>query len=294
MSPERALRAELRDGGLRGSFLVRDLDSGEEVGIDPDLGFPAASLVKVPLAVATLERVHAGELDGAAQLTVHPGPRQVTPGLSRFRHPARLALDDLLYLSLAISDGAAADALFARTPPERVTAVLRAHGLRGITVRHTIEELSATPAERLAPGDARLAHALAIGSATAGGGHAVPQLDLTRGSSGTARAFVDLLAALWTPSTITPGVAARVRELMAHNVLRHRLAPDFSSDATTWASKTGTLLNLRHEVGVVAHADGARFAVAALTESRVPAAHQPAAEALMARVARVLRDHLRR
>ena len=76
-------------------------------------------------------------------------------------------------------------------------------------------------------------------------------------------------------------------------VRTHRLAPDFTSDASTWASKTATLLNLRHEVGVVEHADGAAYAVAVLTSSHVPAASQPGAEALMAQVARELRDHLR-
>ena len=84
-----------------------------------------------------------------------------------------------------------------------------------------------------------------------------------------------------------------MRELMANNLLRHRLTPDFSSDATRWSSKTGTLLNLRHEIGVVEHSDGQAFAVAVLTESLVPAGIQPGAEALMAQVARTLRDHLR-
>jgi beta-lactamase class A len=291
----RELRAELDEGGLRGSFLVRDLRSGDEVGIEPDLEFPVASLVKVPLAVATLERIRDGELDGATELLIKPGQgtTPVTPGLSRFRHPARIAVDDLLYLSTAISDGSAADALFDLTPPDLVTKMLRDRGLPRITVRHTIHELSETPAERFPPDDVHLAHSLAISSATLGGGHRIPQLDITRGSSGTARAFVDLLQALWTPSRISPDVAARVRELMSYNVLRHRLAPDFTSDASTWSSKTGTLLNLRHEVGVVEHSDGQMFAVAALTESRVPAANQPGAEALMAQVARALRDHLR-
>ena len=50
-------------------------------------------------------------------------------------------------------------------------------------------------------------------------------------------------------------------------------------------AKTGTLLNLRHEVGVAEHADGQVFAVAALTESRVPAAIQPEAEIRNLRVA---------
>jgi beta-lactamase class A len=75
--------------------------------------------------------------------------------------------------------------------------------------------------------------------------------------------------------------------------VRHRLAPDFLSDSSRWSSKTGTLLNLRHEIGVVEHEDGDVLAVAALTESAVPAAVQPAAEAAMAHVARTLHDRLR-
>jgi hypothetical protein len=62
--------------------------------------------------------------------------------------------------------------------------------------------------------------------------------------------------------------------------------------ALLWSSKTGTLLNLRHELGVVEHADDQRVAVAALTDSTVPAAVQPAAEARMALVARRLHDEL--
>ncbi|MCK8677015.1 serine hydrolase [Streptomyces lichenis] len=295
----RSLREELRDGGLRGCLLVRDLRTGEEVGLDPDVPLPSASLVKVPLALATAERVRRGELDGARRVEVAPG-RITTPGptgLSRFRHPARVAVDDLLYLSLCLSDSTAADALFDLTPPERVTDRLREWGLTGITVRHRVGELSDTPEERFDGGQAHLAHALAIGAGTgeaAGGrGHQLPQLDTTRASSGTARAWADLLQALWRPSAIPPEVAATVRELMRHNLNRQRLAPDFSSDATTWSSKTGTLLNLRHEIGVVEHGDGQAFAVAALTESFVPAGAQPGAEALMAHAARTLRDHLR-
>lgn len=116
---------------------------------------------------------------------------------------------------------------------------------------------------------------------------------MSRANSGSARAFVDLLEALWLSARFPTGVAAQVRSLMGQNVIRHRLAPDFSSDASKWSSKTGTLLNLRHETGVVEHDDGGTFAIAALTESMVPAATQPAAEAVMAQVARTMHDHLR-
>ncbi|MYX07456.1 serine hydrolase [Streptomyces sp. SID8375] len=289
------LRGVLAGAGLSGSFLVRDLFTGEEIGIDPDVEFPVASLVKVPLAVAVLDRIHDGRLDGAAMIDVEPG-RIASPGpvgLSRFRHPARIAIDDLLYLSTALSDSVAADALFALVPPAEVNQTLRDAGISGIAVRNPLRDLVETPAEQFDPGDVHLAHSLAIGSRTAGRGHPIPQLDVSRANSGSARAFVDLLEALWLPVRLPSGVAAPLRSLMAHNVMRHRLAPDFSSDASKWSSKTGTLLNLRHEAGVVEHDDGGTFAIAALTESKVPAATQPAAEALMSQVARTLHDHLR-
>lgn len=297
----RDLGQELDDAGLSGGFLVRDLHTGNELGIDPDLEFSTASLVKIPLAIATLDRIRTGELDGAKRILVEPGGTGGTPktsapgptGLSRFRHPVEISIEDLLYLSMCISDNAATDTLFALVPPAEVAASLQAVGIRGITVRHMIRDASATLAERLDPADVHLAHSLAIEGGTAGRGHPIRQLDVTRANSGSARAFVNLLRELWTPTSIDPEVAERVRELMADNMLRQRLAPDFASDAARWSSKTGTLLNLRHEVGVVEHTDGQAFAVAVLTESRVPATHQPGAEALMARVARTLRDELR-
>lgn len=290
----RQARELLDAAGMHGSFLVRDLDTGEEIGFDVDVVHPVASLVKVPLAVAVLERVARAELDPATAIEVAPG-QITTPGpigLSRFRHPARVALEDLLYLSTSISDGVAADALFDRTPPDAVAAELRRLGIEGIAVRHRMRDLTDTPAERLGD-DAHLAHTLAIGAATPGQGHPLAQLDVTRANTGSARAFVDLLQAIWRPSAIHPSTAARVRELMGNNVLRQRLAPDFTSDASRWSSKTGTLLHLRHEVGVVDHADGKSYAIAALTASRVPAVAQPAGEATMAQVARALHDNLR-
>ncbi|MEV5508022.1 serine hydrolase [Streptomyces orinoci] len=291
----RELRALLKDGGLTGSFLVRDLATGEELGISPDTELPLASLVKVPLAMAVLERVRDGRIDGAAMIDVPPGrATSAGPvGLSRFRHPARIAVEDLLYLSTSLSDSAAADALFGLVPPAEVQRALCEAGIGGITVRHPMRELTDTPVERLGPRGVHLAHSLAIGSRTAGHGHPVPQLDVSRANSGTARACVDLLQALWVPTRIPGTVAAGVRALMGQNVIRHRPAPDFGSDASQWSSKTGTLLNLRHEMGVVEHEDGSRYAIAALTESTVPAAVQPMAEAVMAQVARGLHDELR-
>ena len=295
MTTHQRWRAVLDDAGLDGSFLVRDLDDGAELALDADVELPIASLVKLPLALATLERIRRGDLDGARPVEVVPG-RSEDPGptgITRFRHPARVAVDDLVYLSTSLSDSSATDALFDLTPPARVAALLGELGIAGFGIRHRMDALMATPAEALRGG---LRHDLAIGVTERGGGSAIAELDVARANTATARALAGLLAAVWTGGTgrtIDDGVALRLRQLMAANVHRARLAPEFVSDASTWSSKTGTLLNLRHEAGVVEHADGHRYAVVALTRSRVAAAAQPAAEIAMGRVARGLHDELR-
>lgn len=286
------LRDRLAEAGLVGSFLVRNLETGQEIGLDPDDTYPIASLVKVPLAVAVLEAIRTGRLDGAQALELTPEPDQPQPpvGIGRFRHPARIAIDDLIYLAVSISDNAAADALFALVPPSEVDRVLADVGVTGIAVRHPMRDILDVFGD---PAGLHLAHALAISARTPGGGHPVAHLDVSRANVGTARVLADLLQRLWRPSAIHPDVAARVRTLMGDGMLQRRLGPDFISDATAWASKSGTLLNLRHDAGVVEHEDGESYAVVALTESSVPAAAQPAVDALIGHVARALHDHLR-
>ena len=144
---DRELIAELRDrlaeAGLSGSFLVRNLDTGQEISLDADHTYPMASLVKVPLAIAVLEAVRTGRLDGAQLLQIDPEPDKTLPpvGIGRFTHSAHIAIDDLVYLSVAISDNAAADALFALVPPSEVDRTLTAAGINGIAVRHPMRDL---------------------------------------------------------------------------------------------------------------------------------------------------------
>lgn len=291
----RDLTRDLDDAGLTGCFLARDLETGEEVGHRADEPVPVASLVKLPLALVVLDLVRRGEIDGAAPLKLDAQASSLPGGVgsSRFLHPAQVAVDDAVYLSVSLSDNVATDALFDLVTPQDVTARLRELGLADLVVRHPIGDLSQTPAEAL-PDTPDLAHVLAATGGTSGGGHRVRQLDVSRASSGTARTLVDLLALVWAEDgPVHPGVAARLRWLLGQNVHRQRLWPDLASDSATWSSKTGTVLNLRHEAGVVEHADGDRHAIAVLTGSRVAAAVQPAAEATMGHVARRLHDHLR-
>lgn len=290
-----SIREQLDRAGLRGHLVARDLDTGIEVSLDADTPVPLASLAKIPLAITVLNRVHQGSirLDTTVRVrSADPSPRTRAGG-SRFRHDAHIAVEDLLMLAVSLSDNAAADALLTLTPVETVQADIDRLGIRGLQIRHPFTALTDTPLERLDPEEAHLAYELATSSRTSGHGSNVWQLDTSRGNAGTATALTDLLHEIWRPDRLDHSVAAHVRDLLAGNLIRHRITPDFASDHARWSSKTGTLLNHRHEIGVVEHSDGQTIAVAALSASNNPAAEQPAAEAALGAAARALHDYLR-
>jgi beta-lactamase class A len=285
--------AVLDDAGLRASIAVRDLRSGHGIAMGADEPYPLASVVKLPLALAILRRIAEGRLDPARPIDLAPEER--TPGLTglcQFVHPASVAVEDLLYLAVCASDDTAADALFALCSPRDVTETLRDLDITGITVRHSIRELHRTLASRLSPEEMPQALTLAIQASTAGKGHLIPQLDVTSANSGTVRALVQLLEGIWR-NPVLREVKQPLRRLLGMNLMRQRLAPDLESDDAAWHSKTGTFLHLRHEVGVLEHADGGVFAIAVLSESSVPAQRQPAAEQALGLAAKLLHDRVR-
>lgn len=284
----------LSEAGLRGAVLARELRTGHELALEPDRPFPLASVVKLPLAAAVLDRAVHGEVDLSTPVTIGAAERsRGGPGLARFLHPATIGTGDLVTLALELSDNSAADALFRLVPPAAVTTWLRTAGVRDLVVRHPIEELYASLALRTESADAHAVTELVVAADANGYPSPLPQLDLDRANVGTARALADLLERIWDGST-GAGVADPLRRALAGNVMRHRLTPDFASDAVRWSSKTGTFIHLRHEAGVAEHEAGEVVVVVALTASRVPALTQPAAEQAIGHAARTLHDEVLR
>lgn len=285
-------REAMAAAGLRGAALVRNIDTGAELGFEVDVPFPMASLVKVPLGATVLALAGRGRIDLDQRVRIDDGNRAMGwTGISRFTRPVDVAIGDLLYLSIAVSDNAAAELLFDAAPPEAVNAWLASAGLSGILVRHPIGELYRTLADRVSAADARLVHELVVAADLSGSAQLIPQLDVAAANVSSARAFGDLLTALWS-GAIDDAVASPLRELLRANVFQQRLAPEFISESSTWASKTGSFLHLRHEAGVVEHASGERYAVVVLARGSAAGAFHPTADQAMGRAARELHDAL--
>jgi beta-lactamase class A len=252
--------------GVRGSFLARDIDTGEQLGFDIDEPIPLASVVKVPLALVALELIATGQLHPARPVTVDPATSSVGPtGLAVFRHPATVAVGDLLVLMLSVSDNASADALFDLVPVEAVDARLRAWGVADIRVRHRLNRMYECAAGA-AGNDFGLALELAIRDDRSGR-YTIETLDPAYANLGTAAALVDLLQRVWRDDIAHPDATAELRRLMGLQVFTQRLASELRADTLRLSGKTGTFLHLRHEIGVVEAESGTRVAMAALTRS---------------------------
>ena len=278
--------------GVRGHLLARDVDTGEQLGFDVDVPVPLASVVKVPLALAVLERTASGVLDPARPVTLDPSGSSLGPtGAAAFRYPATLAIGDLVHQMLTVSDNASADALLGLIGLDGLTGSLRTWGCDGIHVRHRMHRMYECAAG-VAGNDFGLALELAIQSDRTGV-HTIETLDPTYANAASAAAMVDLLQRIWLDGIAVPEATAELRRLMSLQVFTQRLSSDLRTDTVRVSGKTGTFLNLRHEIGVIESDTGTRVAIAALTRSNRRATLAPDIDLAIGAAARTAFEALR-
>jgi beta-lactamase class A len=253
--------------GVTGHFLARNIDTAEQFGFAVDIAVPLASVAKVPIALAVLEAISDGTVDPARQVRIDPDASSLgATGIAAFRYPATIAVGDLLHQMLAVSDNAGGDALLDLIGLDAVAARLRGWNCPDIAIRHPLQRLYDCAVGAVGT-DFRLALELAIRQDGRAGPHPIQTLDVAHGNVATAAALVDLLQRVWRDEVANPDATAELRRLMGQQVFTHRLSSDLRADSITVSGKTGSFLNLRHEIGVVESDTGGRVAIAALTRS---------------------------
>lgn len=257
------IRRTFARAGATGCLHVTDLDRPRRtVAVDADAPVAMASVFKLGVLAELFRAADAGALDLAERLVVRGDGLGLT-GISQLRDPVEMSLRDLAQSMIAVSDCAAADALYDRLGEDAINANLERLRLARTAVRGCCRDMFAAP------------------SATA----------LART---TPRDMTALLAALWDDSAASPVACAEMRRMLGLQVWPHRLASGFPDDAIRVAGKTGTLPGIRNEVGVVEYADGGRYAAAVFTVTERRAATIPAIDAAIGSVARIAVDALRR
>jgi beta-lactamase class A len=115
-----------------------DLDTGQRITFHENDSFPMASVCKLPVAIAFLQRVDRGEV--SLDTTVTLGPDDFHAGASVIAdeakgQPVTVTLGRLLTHMVRDSDNSAVDYLFAHyVSPKDVTKAMRAIGVKNVDV----------------------------------------------------------------------------------------------------------------------------------------------------------------
>jgi beta-lactamase class A len=274
--------------GVSGWLHAIDIDDGDEIGIRADEPVAIASVFKVPLLVALHRSADAGTLDLADRVKVTGDRTTGVAGLGAMRDEAELSLRDLALLMITVSDNAAADALLDTVGFEAVRQALDDCGLTGTEVVASCRDQYDALVDDLARAGLSLPQALADPAVLRG----FRVLDPAAANHSTPRDMTTLLARIWRDEAASAASCDEMRRVLRLQVCRHRLGSGFPGDDVRVAGKTGSLLNLRGEIGVVELPDGHRYAVAVFTRSNSAALSNPVAEAVIGTAARIAVDQL--
>ena len=252
----------------RTGFAARVLETGEEAGLNSGEHFPMHSVYKLPISMAVLQRVDAGELKLDQVVEIKQGDLAAA-GLHspiRDKNPqgARLTVAELLRYAIVESDGSASDALLKLVGgPQNVMAFLNEIKVSGINVVNSENEI------------ARDWQTQYENWATPSG--AIELLAALQAQRGLSADSERLVLKLLTESI--PGAQRLKGQLPAGTIVAHKTGTGGTRDGLTSAT---------NDIGIITLPDGRHLAVAVfISDSRAGLVMR---EAAIAEIAKVLWD----
>ncbi|MGH2516194.1 MAG: serine hydrolase [Ktedonobacterales bacterium] len=261
--------------GCVGSLCVQDAEGRKEVGVAAGRPVVAASVIKVLVAVEVERQIAAGRLDPSQRVRLPAQSRTPGPvGFSLYYDDVEVSLRDLLVPMLTISDNVATDALLALVSIASCNATAVELGLSETVIMDDLHTMinSIGQAAGFAGWDAMTAWA--AGSHSVAEDAAVQERALSSRATQaqtatrtTARDMCVLLRLIWSDRAAPEDACRRIRNLMARQLTRHRLAAAFAPPIQV-SAKSGSLLGVyRNEVGVIEYPAGRRYFAAVFTQT---------------------------
>ncbi|MFF7242462.1 serine hydrolase [Embleya sp. NPDC008237] len=288
----RAVRSRIADAfadaGVSGVLHAVDIDAGTELDLGADTLHSTASLHKLCLVATLFREAAAGRVELTRRIELPAGAERSPggTGVAAMLDPVAMSLRDLASLAIAVSDNAAADALWDELGLDTVNATMAELGLTRTVAIEPLREMYAGMREDAGPaGPAGLVDPAVVARLRA--------LDPLRSNRGTPRDLTRLLGAIWRDEACGGEYGVGLRRVLGLQAWSHRLASGFPFDDVRVSGKTGTLPTMRHEAGVVEYPDGGRYAIAICTRAADTAAALPAADAVIGTAARMAVDALR-
>lgn len=256
----------LADAGCSGWLHATTIGSPQiSYSYDADAPVVLASVYKLAVLISLCRSADRRDIDLAASITVDPTQWAQGPtGLAALRDPVTLSRRDLATSMMTVSDNVAADVLLDEIGLDRVRDDLLDLGLRNTRIVGGVAELH----ERLQreTGTSTVAEAFAA-LADPDDDTAISAYDAAYSSSSTPRDCTTLLTSVWTDRAASSEMCAFIRDTMRRQVFTSRLASGFPFRRVTVAGKTGTLVAIRNEIGVIEFPGELPVAVAVFTMS---------------------------
>lgn len=283
----RPIEEALRAAGARAAWHVIDLGSGKELGQNSDQPVVTASTFKIAVLLELTRQASAGVRSLTDRIRVPADRRTMGPtGLSVMKDDVDISLRDLAFWMMCVSDNTATDVLQELVGTEQINKTLADLGLGSTFLEGDCEHLLSTLVED-AGGVEKIGPSLTPEQIAA-----CRSLNADQTNRTTPRDAANLLRLIWTDDAGPPDACTEVRRIMGLQVWPHRLSSAFG-DGIKVSGKTGTLIGIRNEVGVVEYPDGGRYAAAVFVTTEELAWHQPQADGVIGTVARLAIDDLR-
>jgi len=277
----------LQEAGAEAAWHVIDLGSNRELGEGSDDPVVTASTYKAAVLLEVARQASSGELSLTDRVKVPSDRRTLGPtGLSVMKDDVDISVRDLAFWMMCVSDNTATDVLQELVSTERVNKTLADLGLGSTFLEGDCNHLLSTLVED-AGGIENIGPSMTPEQYAACRSLNAPQTNRT-----TPREAATLLRLIWTDEAGPPEACAEVRRIMGLQVWPHRLSSAFG-DGIKVSGKTGTLIGIRNEIGVVEYPDGGRYAAAVFVTTQDLSWHKPEADAVIGKVARLAIDDLR-
>jgi beta-lactamase class A len=255
-------------GAEKVAVAYHDLASGEEVLINPDESFHAASTMKVAVMMEVFRQAHAGKLSLDDQLPIKNEFTSLADG-SRYSISSDGDSDQSLYkkigqtetirelvqLMITVSSNLATNLLIERVTPERVMELMRQLGAQGMRVLRGVEDGKA--------------------------------FERGMNNTTTARALMILLRQIAERRAVSPEASDGMIKILLDQKFNESIPAGVPSEVRV-AHKTGAITRISHDAAIIYPPGRKPYVLVVLTRGLED---QKRAHALIAAISRVVYEH---
>ncbi|NNK48934.1 MAG: serine hydrolase [Gemmatimonadetes bacterium] len=240
-----AISDRLRATGAEYGVAYRDLETGEEILLNPDSEFHAASMMKVPVMVRLFRMADARQLELDASIEVRNDFTSIYDGspysLTRdedsdstlyARIGATATPRELIDLMIRRSSNLATNILIGIADPDSIASMLAGFGAQGMKVRRGVED--------------------------------IPAYRNGLNNTTTARGLLDLYTALAGGSAASPSSTRQMLDILVGQEFNDAIPAGLPAGVPV-AHKTGWITSIDHDGGIVFPPDESPYVLVVLT-----------------------------